>query len=240
MFGVTNMAGVWAVLGQLLFVVWSTALIVFVFLPLWSRLRGPLRAGRNRLLFHVTWGVGFGAGLVITNTIQRSPASSGSGVLLGSSTVYTPFGPWPSTTFVVPPLGLAGAVNLVVVATIGSLAVLSAALLLLAREARPTACASNSPAAPRPRTAAASFLLWAPLGLLTSCANCTPLYLGAVGLVAPSVAAIGYSFLPFAPWGGFAGLVYLGSLSFALVMLRRATAPPAGVESIPTATEAAA
>jgi|GEM_PF-5925468 len=227
LFGVANLAGVWALLGQVLFVAWTAALGVFVGVPLFRRVQPALSSGRSRALFFGTWSLGLALGLLATNTVgTTSPAPGTGSIVLGTTTVYTPFGAWPSLTIALPSLGVAGSLDVVSLTVLGFLGFLSASILTLSRERAGTACPPTRVTRAPWRSRVASFALWAPIGLLSGCPACTPLYLSAVGLAAPGVAAGGYSFLPFAPWGAFAGLVYLASVAFAVAVVRRLTSGP--------------
>lgn len=230
--GIGNEAGTWADLGMALFFVWVAALFLFLVLPLRTRLLPLLRDRAGRWTFYGAWTGSVIGSLFVTNTLQVGPTGpSPWPVAWGSTTVYTPFGAWPTATVTIPALQLYGAINVEILTVVGLLGFLWASVLLLARAETRSAC----PAVPRTRKARwASLTMWTPVGFLTGCSACTPVYLALLGAVAPGAASGGYSFLPFAPWQGFAGLLYLVSFSLAIVLVRRTTAP---TEPEPTSSD---
>lgn len=223
--GVTNYAGIWSDAGIALFVLFTTTLALLVFLPLSRRLVRLREDRRGRFLFHGVWAGAFAAGLFLTNTFQFdvSGPSSG-GVLFGSTTVYTPFGAWPSLTFYVPAAHFFGTLNGEIVTILLMISVLGSAGIRLAYARDARACPPAAERAPWWKRLA-SLAVWSPYGLITGCSACAPLYLAMVGLVAPTVAAGGLSKVPLVPWIGFAGLLYLVSFGLALRLLQRSTTP---------------
>jgi hypothetical protein len=232
-FGLTNYAGLWSTIGVVLFATFAGTLVVGVVLPLRAHLGTVLVGRRGRLLFHGIWLGAFVAALFVTYTIQVGGASqSGSGVVLGSTTIYTPFGAWPTLTVDFPTHRLFATLNVEIVTVLGLLAFLgvSAVRLGTARAAR------RCEVQPAERTwlrRAASVALWSPLGLVTGCAACAPVYLAAIGLVLPAVAAGGLSSVPLVPWIGFAGFLYLASLGLAIILITHATRSEETVDLAP-------
>ncbi|HXQ94472.1 MAG TPA: hypothetical protein VN864_04805 [Thermoplasmata archaeon] len=224
--GVTNYAGVWSDVGLVLFAMFVGTLIAFVLVPLRPHLRQALASRADRIAFHGVWAAAFVAGLFVTNTFQVGGVEAASGVaVLGSTTVYTPFGAWPSLTVYVPGLRLFGTLNLEILAVLGLVAVLGSSALRLGTHRAALACPVD---APKPGTWSkrlASVAVWTPLGLITGCTACAPLYLTAIGWAAPAVAAGGLSAVPLVPWIGFAGLLYLFSFGLSITLIHRATRP---------------
>lgn len=222
-FGLTNYAGLWSTIGVLLFATFAGTLLLGIVLPLRSHLGALLVGRRDRLVFHGVWLAAFAAALFVTYTIQVGGASHAtSAVVFGSTTIYTPFGAWPTLTVALPAVGLFATVNVEIVTVLGLLAFVgvSAVRLGAARTAR------RCDVRPEERTwlrRAASIAIWSPLGLVTGCAACAPVYLAAIGLVLPAVAAGGLSGVPLVPWIGFAGFLYLASLGLAIILIARAT-----------------
>ena len=143
---------------------------------------------------------------------------------LGAVTVYTPLGAWPSLTFLVPALRLFGTLNPEILGVLGLVSFLgSSAMLLSLQYSRRVCSTAKQPNSGWPKRIP-FLLVWAPLGLVTGCASCAPLYLVAVGLFAPSLVVGGLSGVPLVPWIGFAGLLYLLSLGLAVYLIRRTTA----------------
>ncbi|MCI4359393.1 MAG: hypothetical protein L3J95_03095 [Thermoplasmata archaeon] len=221
--GVTNYAGIWSDVGVLLFVLFVGSLAWFVLRPLRPHLKRALRSRESRLAFHGVWAAALAAALFVTNVFQISrPSAIGSSVQLGDTTVYSPFGAWPSLTVYLPRIGLFGTFDVEVLTVLGLISVLGSAALRLAIDRRSTTC----PAVPtRPwTTRVATVAVWSPLGLITGCTACAPAYLAILGLVAPA-ASTGLASVPLVPWIGLAGLLYLGSFGLAIHLIRRATGP---------------
>ena len=223
LFGVENYAGLWSSVGYLLFVVFAASLIGLVVVPLRAHLREALRAPHRRLAFHAAWAGAILLGLFATNTIQFA-GGAGAGSTLQWTTVYTPFGPYPSLTFVVPALDLTGSLNIEVVTILGLVAVLWAASLVLGPLRPATAC-------PRPaanptgwRARLAPLAAWGPFGLISGCPSCLPAYVSVAALISPGAATSGFAAIPLVPWIGLAGLLYLASLGVTILVLRRSTA----------------
>ncbi len=223
-FGVTNYAGLWSAIGSVLFVVLVASLLLFVVRPLLPRLTEAIHHRRGRLLFHGVWGAAFAGGLLLTNLVQFVGGGSTGPVSFGEMTVYTPLGAWPTLTIFVPTIGLWVALNVAQPALLLLLSVLSAASLVLARNAPCPAVPAEPRATLRPSRLSAVGAL-SPLGLVTGCPTCFPAYFSLVALVAPGVASSAYVALPLVPWIGLAGLLYL--LGFVLVTrsVVRATTP---------------
>ena len=225
--GVTNYAGYWSDAGVPLFLLLVGSLIVFVFVPLIPHLRGALRSLRNRVIFHGIWSGTFVLMLFTTNIIQFSTGPATPAVLLGTTTVYSPFGAWSSVTMWVPALQLWATWNLEGPTVLLLLSLLSAASVLLGPLSAVRAC----PIPPRrPRTWAGRFAsvgVLAPLGFISGCPGCAPMYFAALATVAPASAESASAAIPLVPWIGFAGLLYLAGFALALYLIRRATdAPP--------------
>ncbi|MCI4362509.1 MAG: hypothetical protein L3J77_04900 [Thermoplasmata archaeon] len=224
--GVTNYAGTWSAVGIALFVVFATTLVVAVLLPLRPHLRDAMATRRDRLAFHSVWAAAFTLGLFVTYTFQLGGTEATSAaVAFGTTTVYGPFGAWPSLTFFVPALRLFGTLNVENLVALGLLSVLGASAVRLGTFQTARACVVDDPRPVPWARRAAAFVVWTPLGLLTGCTACAPLYLSAMGLLVPGVAAGGLSAVPLVPWIGFAGFLYLFSFGLALHLLRRATRP---------------
>ena len=225
--GITNYAGIWSDVGNLLFVGFVASLVAFVVLPLRRHLARVLASRRERFLFHAFWSAAFVLGLFVTNTFQWSSRVPGSpALLLGTTTVYTPFGAWPSLTVYLPDVGFFATLNVEILIVLGLISVLASSALRL-RAAR-VSVQCDRPAQGRTSTLRRASVLAAlsPLGFITGCSACAPLYLSAIGMVAPSAATGGLAFVPLVPWIGLAGLLYLGSFVLALRQIRRATSPP--------------
>ncbi len=234
--GITNYAGTWSEIGVGLFVAFVAGLVGLVLWPLRRHLAAYPPRPRDRWAFHGLWAGALVVSLFATNSFQLGVPTSAPGYTpgLGVSTVYTPFGAWPSLTVYLPALHFYGTLVPEEIIAIGLLSVLGAAIVRLTALSRAARCAVDPvPAVPRSRLSRlASVAVWSPLGFVTGCASCTPIYLGLVGLVAPGVVAGGFSTGPLVPWIGFTGLVYLLSFAIALVLLRRVTTS-AGVPPTP-------
>lgn len=224
--GVTNYAGTWAAVGSVLFALFVSSLVVLVLLPMRPHLKRALRTRRDRAWFHGFWAGSFVAGLLVTNTFQLSaPTASSSALVLGATTVYTPFGAWPSLTLYFPGLGLFGTLNAEIATVLGLISVLASAVLRIRAERARAACPTAARPGPGWARRAAAVAVFSPFGLVTGCSACAPLYLAALGLVAPAAAAGGFSAVPLVPWIGLAGLLYLTSFGLSIHLLRRATEP---------------
>ncbi|MCI4348733.1 MAG: hypothetical protein L3J93_00725 [Thermoplasmata archaeon] len=222
--GVTNFAGIWSDLGIVLFAVFVSSIVLLVIRPLWPHLRQAERTRQDRWTFHGVWIGTFAAALFLTNTFQLSPPSSASApVVVGVTTVYSPFGAWPSLTFYLPGAGLFGTFNVEIVTVLGLIAVLGSAVLRVSAFRRSLACPSERPFAGSAPLASAA--VWSPFGLVTGCAACAPLYLSVLGLVAPAAASGGLAASPLVPWIGLAGLLYLASFGLVIHLIRRSTEP---------------
>ena len=236
--GVTNYAGVWSDVGMILFAIFATSLVAAVLLPLRPHLRAAMASRRDRLAFHGVWAAAFTVGLFVTYTFQLGGTEAASGpVVLGATTVYGPFGAWPSLTFFVPALRLFGTLNVENLVALALLSVLGASAVRLGAFRASRRCVVEERRTDPWARRAAALVVWTPLGLVTGCTACAPLYLSAVGLLAPGVAAGGLSAVPLVPWIGFAGFLYLASFGLALALIRRATrpedAPPVADPEVP-------
>ena len=224
--GVTNYAGTWAEVGTLLFLGFVASLVGLVLLPLRPHLARALSTRRERALFHAFWVGALGVGLLITNTFQLSaPIAGASGVEIGSTTVYSPFGAWPSLTVYLPSIGLFGTLNVEIIGVLGLMGVLGSSVLRLRAHAAAAVCAVPRRDESSWARRAVTLAVYSPLGLVTGCTACAPLYLSALGVVAPTAAAGGFASLPIVPWIGLAGLLYLASFGLAIHLIRTATEP---------------
>lgn len=221
--GVTNYAGVWSDAGILLFAIFVGTLAVLVLWPLRAHLARAMRTRRERWAFHGVWIAGFAAALFLTDAVQiGAPARSASAIVVGTTTVYSPFGAWPSLTLYAPAAGLFATIDVEILTVLGLIAILGSAGLRLTLARRSVACTP-----PRPvgwRTQLASVAVWSPFGLITGCSACAPAYLSVIGIFAPA-ASSGLRVVPLVPWIGLAGLLYLTSFGLSLHLLRKATAP---------------
>ncbi|MCI4353527.1 MAG: hypothetical protein L3K14_09155 [Thermoplasmata archaeon] len=222
-----NYAGTWSDLGYVLFVPLMATLSLAVLRPLPAHLARVWGVRRNRLLFHGLWSGTLVAGLVATSLIQFSAAgaSAGSGApLLQWTTTYTPFGAWPGISIDLASAGVFIAINPPILALLGVVSVLWAAVVVL--RLSPPSLTCTTPPAPAKgwRSKVATLAAWGPVGFISGCPACSPAYLALVGLVAPGTAAAGYAAEPLVPWIGLAGLLFLGSLGLTLLLLRRITA----------------
>ncbi|HEV2519952.1 MAG TPA: hypothetical protein VGX00_04945 [Thermoplasmata archaeon] len=221
--GVTNYAGVWSDAGILLFAAFVGTLLGLVLWPLRAHLARAMRTRRDRVAFHGVWIAGFVAALFLTDAIQVSaPAPSASAVVVGATTVYSPFGAWPSLTLYAPGAGLFATIDGEILTVLGLIAILGSAGLRLTLARRSAACPPTRPAGWR--TQLASVAVWSPFGLITGCSACAPAYLSVIGIFAPA-ASSGLRVVPLVPWIGLAGLLYLASFGLSLHLLRKATAP---------------
>lgn len=229
--GMTNYAGLWSEIGPVLFGLLIAVLMAVIVRPLLGWLGPLLRPRRRKLLFGGLWAVGWVAGLYATGTLELQ-AGAGGGFWAASSTVTTPFGAWPGGAVGAPLDGVQIGLNPPAWTLIAILSFLWSATILIAWVRRPEAC-DRPEVAPSttPRLGAVlGGLSWAPIGFVSSCAVCTPIYLAPIGLLLPGVASAGYAGSPFVPWIGLSGLLYIGSLTLALVGLRRATRPTRSTE----------
>ena len=221
--GVTNYAGIWSELGLPLFLLFAGSILAFVVWPLRHWLRAALGTPRRWALFAALWAGAVVAGLLAMHSLQVGEGASG--VYAAYTTTYGPFGQWTGLAFEIGALSLSGVLVPVDVITLGLLGMLWSSLVVITLQTRSAACAirpTDQPAGWRGQLLAAA--VWGPLGFLSSCSACSPAYLAAIGLVAPGLAANGYSMLPLVPWIGFAGLLYLVSYGLVIVQLRRRTA----------------
>jgi hypothetical protein len=226
--GITNYAGAWSAFGYVLFAGFVAAVAVCVLLPLRQRLQVGAVTVAERRLFHGLWSVSLLVALFATRTVfpdeVLGPSSPGATATV--TTVYTPFGAWPSLALDDPSLGVAASLNVAILTVLGLLAVTWSAAFVLQLHERRLSC-SSSPAAPSDRAARwAALGVWGPLGFVSGCASCSPLYLALLGIAAPSTVAGGYAFLPLVPWIGLSGLLEIASLALALAVLHRVTARP--------------
>lgn len=221
--GLTNYAGLWSDFGFGMFFVLVGSLIVFVFWPLRPHLARALARRRSRLVFHAVWSVTFVVGLFAVNIIQFTDGPAQPWILFGQTTVYSPFGAWPSLTMWVPALRMWATWNLEGPAVLLLLSLLSASSLTLGPLSAVRAC--PVPAAPtvgwRSRLASAGIL--APLGFISGCPGCAPAYFAALATFAPATAEGASASIPLVPWIGFAGLLYLLGFWLAVWLIRRAT-----------------
>lgn len=227
--GITNYAGLWSTVGVGLFFLFVGSVVGLVLWPLRAHLAGALTRARDRWSFHAVWVAALLLALVVTNTFQFGVPATATGYSagFGMSTVYTPFGAWPSLTLYVPAAHFFGTFDPELLTIVALLSVLGSAAVRLsaARRARECPVPATAPVVRPPLRRLAALAVWSPLGFITGCASCAPLYLSALGLVAPSLAAGGLSAVPLVPWIGFAGLLYLVSFGLAFLLLRKATAP---------------
>lgn len=227
--GISNYAGLWAELGTGLFFVFVASLVGLVLWPLRRHLKAATARRREFWAFHGVWIGALVAAMFLTNTFQLGVPASAPGYSpgLGLTTVYTPFGAWPSLTVYVPSAHFYGTLNPELLVIVGLTSILGSAAIRLGAHRRAGRCALGEVRADRPGRLArvAAVAVWSPLGLITGCASCAPLYLAAAGLLVPAVADGGLSAVPLVPWIGLAGLLYLASFGLALVLLVRATAP---------------
>lgn len=224
LFGLTNYAGTWSDVGIGLFLMFVTSLVLLVLLPLRPHLTRALSTRRPKLLFHAVWSVAFVAGLFLTNTFQLGVVGTASrSVELGSTTVYTPFGAWSSLTVFVPSWRFFGTFDFEILTVLLLVSILGASAVTISSSRRAPACpAPARDETPWKRTLS-RLAIWSPLGLITGCASCAPLYLAGVGLLVPSVAVTGFAAEPLVPWIGLAGLLYLASFGLAVHLIRGAT-----------------
>lgn len=221
--GITNYAGIWSDAGVLLFGLFVASLVVFVGVPLRPHLALALGSLRNRAIFYGVCLGTFGLSLLVTNILQFVDGPATGPVAFGQTTVYTPFGAWSSLTVYVPSIHLWATLNPEGPTVLLLLSFLAACSLVLGPLGRPTEC--PTPAA-RPRTLRrrlASAGIVAPLGFITGCTACSPLYFAALALVAPGTAEGASAAIPLVPWIGFAGLLYLFGFWLATRLIHRAT-----------------
>ncbi len=227
--GLTNYAGAWSEAGMLLFFLFVGSLVLFVLRPLVPHLReafGERRAMRGA--FHALWIATLVVGLFAINIIQFTDGPSSPWLQISSSTVYTPFGAWPTLDVYLPALQMWSTWNLEGPAVLLLLGWLSAASFVLGPAHRPRACPAPGTTATgwRARLAAVGTVL--PLGFISGCPGCAPAYFAALATVAPAAALGASASIPLVPWIGFAGLLYLTGFGISLVLIDRATAIRAG------------
>lgn len=223
LFASWNYAGPWSDVGYALFFALMATLALDVVRPLrahLARARGPRR---NRLIFHGLWSGTLVAGLIATSLIQFSAPGQG-GPLMQWSTTYTPFGAWPGISLDFASAGIFVAANPPVLALLGLVSVLWAAVVVLRLSPIPATCPTPRAPVKGWRSKIAAVAAWGPVGFISGCPACSPAYLALVGLIAPGTAAGAYAAEPLVPWIGLAGLLFLGSLGLTLLLLRRATA----------------
>ena len=227
--GITNYAGLWSDVGDFLFVLFVGTLIVFVLIPLFPHLLSAFRIPRRAALFHSIWIVSLIAALFATYSFQvvdPNVGPAGPAVQFGETTVYSPFGAWPSPTVYAAPLHFFGTLDAQLLIVLALLSVLSASAVVLGMGRPGTACPTNEQTIQPRRPRWLALLLWSPLGFITGCASCAPVYFALVGVIAPSLVVGGYSAVPLVPWIGLAGLLYLVSFWLATLLISRATRPP--------------
>ena len=239
-FSIDNYVGIWSAIGAVLFVALIGTLVVTVLLPLRTRLRPATQTRRARATFHGLWLGSVVVGLFATATFRFASA----GLLAGSpalqiewDSVATPFGSWPTLMFSYAPLGLLGALNAEVLSLLGVLSVIWASVVVLGMARPATRCEAPSRAT-SPWRRAAALLTWGPLGFMTGCSSCTPLYVAGLGVVAPGSALSAYNAIPLVPWIGLAGLLYVASLAITLRLLARVTDPSVVDTAPPTPSRA--
>jgi len=221
--GLSNYAGIWSSIGYLLFGVLVATLLIGVLLPLRRHLASAFVKPYRKLAYHAIWTMSLLASLFATGTLQIGSTGP---TALETATVYTPFGAWPGVGFTLPALHLSGAPNLEVVTMLSLLSILWAGAVVL-RFGRPTpSCPVDTEPRPSWGVRVVTAVFWAPLGFMTSCAFCTPVYLAALAALAPGVALAAYNTIPLVPWIGLSGLLGLLSLFCTLHPLRIATARP--------------
>ncbi len=240
---IDNYVGLWSDVGVLLFAALMATLAVAVVLPLRLRLRPALRNPRLRWTFHGLWIGAVLVGLFATATFRIAASGSLAGapaLQVDWEPVATPFGAWPTLLFAYAPLNLLGALNVEVLTLLGVLSVIWASVVVLGMARPAERCEARAPAASR-WSRAAALLMWGPLGFMTGCASCTPLYVALLGLAAPGAALSAYNSIPLVPWIGLAGLLYVASLAITLRLLHRVTGaapiPPAPAPAAPTLRE---
>ena len=226
--GVTNYAGLWSDIGVALFGVFTASLVGFVLWPLRPHLRAAFAERRwHRWLFHGVWSTTLVVGLFAINILQFTDGPGAPWVQFSPSTVYTPFGAWPTLDVYLPALQLWSTWNLEAPAILLLLGWSSAASVVLGPARRPPSCPVPARAATgwRGRLAAVGAVL--PLGLISGCPGCAPVYFAALAMAAPGAAYSASASIPLVPWIGFAGLLYLLGFGLALWLIHRATADPA-------------
>jgi len=221
--GITNYAGLWSDLGSLLLVLFVSSLVVFVVLPLRPHLRRALAVPRNRWAFHGVWSASFVMSLFVTDIIQFVDGPSSGSIALGQTTVYTPFGAWPSLTLYVPSIHLWATFNPEGPTILFLLSFLSAASIVLGPLGRRAECPTPGPGPRTWRGRLASAGIVAPIGFITGCTGCSPLYFSALALVSPGAAEGALAAIPLVPWIGFAGLLFLFGFWLATELIRRST-----------------
>jgi hypothetical protein len=221
--GVTNYAGLWSAAGLLLFPLVVASVAVFVLFPLLPHLRLAFRSRRNRWAFHGVWVGTLLAGLFATDIVQVTPGPASPALQFGTTTVYTPFGAWPSITTYLPALHLWGTWNVEGPTVLALLSLLSAASVVLGPLRARAACEPRPARAATWRTRLSPLGAFAPLAFVSGCPGCPPLYLLTIASVAPTAAVQVSAAIPLVPWIGFAGLVYLGGFAAAIALIRRAT-----------------
>ena len=221
LFGITNFAGTWSELGNVLFVLLVASLVLFVILPVWSHLRRRMQYRSTRWSFYAILAGAATLGLFVTNTVQILTDVSSRSVVWGTATIYTPLGVWPSVTVYIPGIDLFATLNVETPAIVGLLSLLTAIAFVLGARVPTEPCPVPS-ARPRGQRALATAVL-VPFGFITGCPACVPTYFATFALISPSVAAGLYSALPLAPWIGIAGLFYLFGFWLAVRLIRRGT-----------------
>jgi hypothetical protein len=238
--GVTNYAGVWSDIGAALFLLFVGTLLGFVVLPLRPHLQRALQSLRSRVVFHVAWTGPLVLGLFVTNILQFVGGPYTGPIQLGQTTVYSPFGAWASLTVYVPSAHLYATFNPEGSTILLLLAVLSASSIVLGPLRAARACPTPPARTRTLRSRIASAAILAPLGFISGCPSCSPLYFAALAVIAPSAAEGAQAGIPLVPWIGFAGLLYLVGFWFAVQLLRKATTPATAVaisvpvEAVPT------
>lgn len=227
--GITNYAGLWSEVGVLLLLPFLGTLVVFVLLPLRPHLKRTLSSVRNRVVFHGIWVGSFLLSLFVTDIVQVVPGPSSGPATFGRSTVYTPFGAWSSWTTYLPSSHVWITLNFEGPTVLLFLSLLAASSVILGPLGRGRSCppATAHPSTLRSRLASVGIL--APLGFITGCSGCAPLYFSALALIAPGAADGASAAIPLVPWIGFAGLLYLFGFWLAARLIHAVTSayPPA-------------
>ncbi len=232
--GITNYAGTWSEVGSLLFFVFVGTLLAFVVWPLWPHLRATLTTRGRRVVFHGVWVTSFVIGLFVTNILQFVDATTTGPLLFGQSTIYTPFGAWPSLTIYVPPIQLWATFNIEAPTILALLSILSAASIMIGTAIRPKSCPPQTARSGSWRARLASIGILSPLGFITGCAGCAPAYFTLLAVIAPGTAVSAYASVPLVPWIGFAGLLYLFGFWLAVRLIHRATSDLVRLTDNPT------
>lgn len=224
--GITNYAGLWSDIGSVLFVGLASSLVVVIVWPLRVHLRESLTGVRRRALFHAIWIGSFVIGLFTTNILQFVDGPASGPVLFGQTTIYTPLGAWPSLTIYLPVGQIWATLNIEGPTVLFLLSFLSAAAIVLGSFRPATACPLPKSAGPGRARRAAPVGILAPLGFITSCPGCSPLYFALLALIVPGTLPGATQVIPLVPWIGLAGLVFLFGFWLAIRLISASTRPP--------------